>query len=164
MRLILSLAAIAGLTACDPAVAPVAPEEPRQASTQPSPAPVAAHEPMEEPTPPPRPNIIVRADPAPPHTYWAPEGSEIRNHPHAEGVWTAHVGGRQVHYYFGDDCGASRRQDWIGLLRSELPARPAGEAWRVFETNQPTTDDRRIERTNIEIDPQTQRVVRVTCG
>lgn len=164
MRLILALVAIAGLTACDPAVAPVAPEEPSQASTQPSPAPVAAAEPMEAPTPPPRPNIIVRADPAPPHTYWAPEGSEIHNHPSVDDVWMAYVDGRQVGYYFGDGCGASLRQDWIGLRRSELPARPADEAWRIFETAEPTTDDLRRERTNIEIDPETQRVVRVSCG
>lgn len=167
MRLILAVVALAGLAACEPTVAPITPEQPASNEAQPDPEPVEVPatepQPAEERPPPPRPNVVVRADPAPPHTYWAPEGSEIRNHPNVSGIWMAYVDGRQIGYYFGDDCGASGRQSWIGLLRSELPVRPANEAWRIFETGQPTTDDLRRDRTNIEIDPDTQRVVQVSC-
>ena len=63
-----------------------------------------------------------------------------------------------------DDCGAAERQDWIGRSRSELPAPPAGANWRVFETGQPVTQDLRPDRLNIEIDPDSQKVVRLSCG
>lgn len=63
-----------------------------------------------------------------------------------------------------DACGAAARQDWIGRARADLPAAPAGALWRVFETGQPVTHDLRPERLNIEIDPESQTVVRLTCG
>ena len=63
-----------------------------------------------------------------------------------------------------DDCGADERQDWIGRARLDLPEPPAGALWRVYETGQPVTQDLRPERLNIEIDPDSQTVVRFSCG
>jgi hypothetical protein len=63
-----------------------------------------------------------------------------------------------------DDCGAAERQDWIGRARSDLPSPPDGALWRVYETGQPVTQDLRPNRLNIEIDPDSQTVVRLSCG
>ena len=63
-----------------------------------------------------------------------------------------------------DACGAAERQDWIGRARSDLPSAPAGADWRVFETGQPVTQDLRPNRLNIEIDPDSQSVIRLSCG
>lgn len=63
-----------------------------------------------------------------------------------------------------DACGAAERQDWIGRARSSLPSAPAGAVWRIYETGQPVTMDFNAARLNIEIDPDSQRVVRVSCG
>lgn len=63
-----------------------------------------------------------------------------------------------------DACGAAERQNWIGRARSDLPPAPAGANWRVFETGQAVTQDLRPDRLNIEIDPQRQTVVRLSCG
>lgn len=63
-----------------------------------------------------------------------------------------------------DACGAAERQDWIGRARSDLPSAPAGANWRIHETGQPITQDLRQDRLNIEIDPDSQTVVRLTCG
>ena len=63
-----------------------------------------------------------------------------------------------------DACGAAGRQDWVGRARSDLPTAPAGANWRIFETGQPVTQDLRPDRLNIEIDPDSQTVVRLSCG
>ncbi len=63
-----------------------------------------------------------------------------------------------------DDCGAAGRQDWVGRARADLPAAPDGANWRVYETGQPVTQDFRPDRLNIEIDPDSQTVVRLSCG
>lgn len=63
-----------------------------------------------------------------------------------------------------DACAAAERQNWIGRARADLPAAPAGASWRVFDTGQPITHDLRPERLNIEIDPDSRTVVRLTCG
>lgn len=63
-----------------------------------------------------------------------------------------------------DECGAAERKDWIGRARSDLPSAPAGAAWRIYETGQPVTMDFSASRLNIEIDPERQTVVRLTCG
>lgn len=63
-----------------------------------------------------------------------------------------------------DDCGAAERQDWIGRARADLPEAPDGANWRVYETGQPVTQDLRPDRLNIEIDPDSQTVVRLSCG
>jgi hypothetical protein len=36
--------------------------------------------------------------------------------------------------------------------------------WRIFETGQPVTQDYRPNRLNIEINPDSQAVVRLSCG
>ncbi len=63
-----------------------------------------------------------------------------------------------------DACGAAERQAWIGRNRSDLPSPPPGANWRVFETGQPVTQDLRPDRLNIEIDPDSQKVVGLSCG
>lgn len=63
-----------------------------------------------------------------------------------------------------DACGAAGRQDWTGRARDDLPAAPPGAVWRIYETGQPVTQDLRPDRLNIEIDPGSQTVVRLTCG
>jgi hypothetical protein len=63
-----------------------------------------------------------------------------------------------------DACGAAERQGWIGRARPDLPSAPAGAVWRIYETGQPVTQDFRPERLNIEIDPDSQAVVRLSCG
>ena len=63
-----------------------------------------------------------------------------------------------------DACGGAERQGWIGRARSDLPGPPAGAAWRIFETGQPVTTDYSANRLNIEIDPDSQTVVRLSCG
>ena len=63
-----------------------------------------------------------------------------------------------------DGCGAAERQGWIGRARSDLPSAPADSLWRIYETGQPVTQDLRPDRLNIEIDPGSQTVVRLSCG
>lgn len=63
-----------------------------------------------------------------------------------------------------DACGAAERQDWVGRARSSLPSAPAGAIWRIYETGQPVTQDLSLSRLNIEIDPDSQSVVRLSCG
>lgn len=63
-----------------------------------------------------------------------------------------------------DACGAAERQDWVGRARTDLPSAPAGALWRIYETGQPVTQDLREDRLNIEIDPDSQTVVRLSCG
>ena len=64
----------------------------------------------------------------------------------------------------GDACGAAEQESLVGRSRSELPAAPAGANWRIFETGQPVTQDLRPDRLNIEIAPDAQTVVRLSCG
>lgn len=64
----------------------------------------------------------------------------------------------------GDECGAADRQGWVGQPRSAVPTAPAGQNWRVYQTDEPVTQDMRPDRLNVEIDPTTQNVVRVFCG
>ena len=63
-----------------------------------------------------------------------------------------------------DACGAAERQDWIGRARSDLPSAPPGAVWRIYETGAPVTMDYSASRLNIEIAPEAQTVVRLTCG
>jgi hypothetical protein len=63
-----------------------------------------------------------------------------------------------------DECGAAERQNLVGRARADLPAAPAGAVWRIFETGQPVTQDLRPNRLNIEINPESQTVVRLSCG
>ena len=63
-----------------------------------------------------------------------------------------------------DACGAAERQDWVGRARSDLPSPPPGANWRIYETGQPVTQDLRQDRLNIEIEPDSQTVARLSCG
>lgn len=63
-----------------------------------------------------------------------------------------------------DACGAADKQSWVGQPRTSVPAAPAGQTWRVFETDDAVTEDFRADRLNVEVDPATQNVVRVSCG
>ena len=47
---------------------------------------------------------------------------------------------------------------------NEAAAAPAGAVWRIYETGQPVTQDLRPDRLNIEIDPGSQSVIRLSCG
>lgn len=110
-----------------------------------------------------QPRVDMQADPPPPHTYWAPEGATIRNHPAQPGVWVAEVNGRPGPFYFGDACQAARRQGWIGqdvaALRPDIP--PGA---RVSAQDQAVTSDLGFERLNVVLDQPDGRVVRVACG
>ncbi len=57
-----------------------------------------------------KPNVVMAADPQPPFTYWAPENSTIRNHPHQPGIWIAESKDGSRKFYFGDQCHASKFQ------------------------------------------------------
>lgn len=77
--------------------------------------------------------VSVQADPAPAHTYWAPEGSVIRNQPTNPGIWVAEdLRGERLAYYFGDACGAAERQGWVGQSRSALPELTPSRLVRVI--------------------------------
>lgn len=109
-------------------------------------------------------SVSVRADPAPPHTYWAPTGSVIRNHPTSPGIWVAEdATGERVAYYFGDDCGAGERQVWVGQPREVLPNLTAGRLVRLIEPDMVVTSDLIFDRLNVSFDSQ-NRVVDVSCG
>ena len=78
---------------------------------------------------------------------------------------TSHVPERVVHQLAsGDACGAGRRSDWIGRDRVDLPTPPPGANWRIYASGDALTEDLRVERLNIEIDPATQKVARLWCG
>jgi hypothetical protein len=132
-------------TACSPPPAPVA-----------SAAPSAALFVLAQP------NVTIAADPAPPFTYWAPEGATIRNHPNVPGLWQAFVGGKNVATYFGDACGASRLQAYVGKpLQSFPPSAPGAEVRTACETC-PVHDDLRPSRINV-IHDNAETIVKIAC-
>jgi hypothetical protein len=110
----------------------------------------------------PQPNVVLSADPAPPFTYWAPEGAVIRNHGNP-GVWVAYVDGRSVATYFGDECRASELQRYIGQRLSAVPTPSDGISVRTSCTTCAVTDDLRRDRLNVVFDEVSQRVVSIAC-
>jgi ABC-type amino acid transport substrate-binding protein len=168
MRLKLILAAtFAALTACSPGVAdpppPAAPVAPSPLAIAPAPTPPVTPTPAPLTPPEPRLNVRVLADPAPPFTYWAPDGSVIRNHPTVPGIWVAQSDGRQSGvYYFGDRCKASERQGLVGQPVQSLP-KPTPADWRVSCAQCPVTDDLRRDRLNVVFDAN-DIITRVSCG
>ena len=61
-------------------------------------------------------------------------------------------------------CRADRYQHLIGRNRSEIPATPAGETWRVTCTTCPVTMDYNPQRLNILYDQASGTVREVKCG
>ena len=63
-----------------------------------------------------------------------------------------------------DACKASQYQRFVGMNRSQLPAAPAGETWRVTCTTCPVTMDYNPSRLNILYDQSTGVIREVKCG
>ena len=63
-----------------------------------------------------------------------------------------------------NQCKADQYQRYIGRNRSELPAQPAGETWRVTCTNCPVTMDYNPRRLNILFEQSTGIIREVRCG
>ena len=61
-------------------------------------------------------------------------------------------------------CKTAQYQRYIGRNRSELPARPADEVWRVTCTTCPVTMDYSPRRLNILFDETTGVIHEVKCG
>lgn len=168
-----ALISLVFLSACSPV-----PGEEARGADSPDPGPTAASD--IRPTPPDDPaatdrtppenkaqdrrplGVTVAADPPPPFTYWAPAGSVIRNHGNP-GLWVAELNGRQVKTYFGDDCGASQLQGWIGQDVDTLPALPPVLPQRSFARDEPVTQDLSRNRINVIYEPRSRRVEEVAC-
>lgn len=61
-------------------------------------------------------------------------------------------------------CRADDYRSYIGRNRSELPATPAGQTWRVTCTTCPVTMDYNGSRLNILFDERTGVIREVKCG
>jgi hypothetical protein len=61
-------------------------------------------------------------------------------------------------------CKADQYQRFVGRNRSELPARPSGEVWRVTCTTCPVTMDYSPNRLNILFDEASGVIREVKCG
>lgn len=112
----------------------------------------------------PTPEVVMQADPAPPFTYWAAEGSTIRNHARQAGVWIAQGPGQTDRYYFGDRCQASRYQQFVGRPVSEMPAPPQGAEWRTHCTTCAVIQNLVSTRMNISFNEDTKTIEAITCG
>lgn len=61
-------------------------------------------------------------------------------------------------------CKADQYQRFVGRNRSELPAKPASETWRVTCTTCPVTMDYNPTRLNIVYEEATGVIRQVKCG
>lgn len=61
-------------------------------------------------------------------------------------------------------CKADQYQRLVGTNRSQLPAAPAGETWRVVCTTCPMTMDYNQSRLNIVFDQASGVIREVKCG
>lgn len=139
MRLIIALSVVVAACGANPAAS--APPEPPPQSTPASPS------------------VEIIGAP-PPFTYWAPAGSRIEPHPTNPGVWIAKLRG-QTRYYFGDGCGASRYQSYVGRKLEALPTRPEGAEWRFIDGAH--NQDLRFGRLNIHHDAATRVITEIAC-
>lgn len=110
------------------------------------------------------PDVVMEANPAPPFTYWAPEGSTIRNHPRISSVWIAQSVGHPDRYYFSDQCQASRYQQFVGRPLAEMPEAPEGAIWRTHCSTCAVIGDLGLERMNISFDESTETIDAIACG
>lgn len=110
------------------------------------------------------PEVVMAAVPPPPFTYWASEGSTIRNHPRVDGVWIAGKEGERDRYYFGDECSASRYQRFVGHPLEVLPEKPDSVEWRHACTTCAVTSDLGRARMNIAYDEDTRVIEQISCG
>jgi hypothetical protein len=111
-----------------------------------------------------QPAVVMEADPVPPFTYWAPEHSTIRNHSRQAGIWIAQAAGQPHRYYFGDQCQASRYQQFVGRPLAELPRAPQGAVWRMYCSTCSVTQDLAITRMNISFGEKSQTIDAIACG
>ena len=61
-------------------------------------------------------------------------------------------------------CKADQYQRFVGRNRSELPAKPEGETWRVTCTTCPATMDFNPSRLNVVYEEATGVIREVKCG
>lgn len=113
--------------------------------------------------PPPSNEVVMTADPAPPWTYWAPEGSTVISHPRQDGVWIAEDGERAT-YYFGDQCKASEYQGYVGQKLDQFSSNGFGVELRTACTECAVTSDLRFARLNVWFDEDTDLIKEVSCG
>jgi hypothetical protein len=111
----------------------------------------------------PLPQVVMAAEPPPPFTYWAPEGSTIRNHPNVPGLWLAEMESGARKMYFGDACGASSYQHLVGQTWQKPSTMPPASEIRTFCTTCPRTDDLRPGRMNVTIDEARSVVTEIAC-
>ncbi len=64
----------------------------------------------------------------------------------------------------GDQCRASAYQHLVGTNRSQLPAEPAGEVWRVTCKSCAVTMDYNPRRLNIVYEDESGRIEKISCG
>ncbi|MBB4004471.1 hypothetical protein [Aurantimonas endophytica] len=112
----------------------------------------------------PEPVVIMEAEPPPPFTYWAPEGSTIINHPRGDGVWIAEQEDGPAVYYYGDQCKASEFQKYVGIALESLPTEAPGHQLRFACTECAVTSELKFERMNIWFDEETDTIEEISCG
>jgi hypothetical protein len=61
-------------------------------------------------------------------------------------------------------CKADQYQSYVGRHRNALPAKPAGETWRVTCTTCPVTMDYSPQRMNVFYIQSTGIIAEVKCG
>ncbi len=64
----------------------------------------------------------------------------------------------------GDACRSRQYRHLVGQPRSRIPAKPAGETWRVTCTSCPVTMDYSERRLNFLYDEETGIIDEVRCG
>lgn len=110
------------------------------------------------------PDVVMEADPPPPFTYWAPENSTIRNHPRVEGIWIAETDGQGRTHYFGDQCHASRFQQFVGKALDALPEKPSDAKWRLACDKCAVHSDLGRARLNVFYDESSKVISSISCG